>query len=484
MRFVREYLFRGFIMLNRESKNYPYLAILLRLSDIAAILLAGQIASFLAFSSSLQDVAPVHVITLYFSCAVAFFAFPKADAYRSWRGRAIPALCAYMALCWACVVTISLIFVFLLHLISSLSRLWVGLWFLLGLVLILSQKVIFHSVLRVIRARGKNLRFVLLVGYDSVGREVMQKAMQEDWRGYSVKGIYAGPDAAALQITGTNGPVEMLPSLHQLHDFVVRKGIHEVWITLPLSASAELEKLRHLLENELVDIRWIPDVFQMRILSNKVISFLGFPAFDLNRPGASNLDEAFKNLFDRGFATLALLLLAPVFLGIAIAIKCSSPGPIFFRQLRQGLNGTTFNVYKFRTMRMEAVTREFKQATVNDPRVTRLGAFLRRTSLDELPQFFNVLLGDMSVVGPRPHAVQHNEMYRSQIERYMLRHRVKPGITGWAQMHGCRGETDTTEKMLRRVQLDIDYIQHWSIWMDIKIISWTLIRGWSGPNAY
>ena len=471
-------------MLNRESKSYPYLAILLRLSDIVAILLAGQIASFLAFSSSLQNVAPVHVITLYFSCAVAFLAFPKADAYRSWRGRAIPALCAYMALCWTCVVIISLIFVFLLHLIGSLSRLWVGLWFLLGLVFILSQKVIFHSVLRVIRARGKNLRFVLLVGYDSVGREIMQKATQEDWRGYAVKAIYAGPDAATLQVTGPNGPVEMLPSLHQLHDFVVQKGIHEVWITLPLSASAELEKLRHLLENELVDIRWIPDVFQMRILSNKLISFLGFPACDLNRPGASNLDEAFKNLFDRGFATLVLMLLAPVFAGIAIAIKCSSPGPIFFRQLRQGLNGTTFNVYKFRTMRMEAVTREFKQATVNDPRVTRLGAFLRRTSLDELPQFFNVLLGDMSVVGPRPHAVQHNEMYRSQIERYMLRHRVKPGITGWAQMHGCRGETDTTEKMLRRVQLDIDYIQHWSIWMDIRIISWTLIRGWSGPNAY
>jgi putative colanic acid biosynthesis UDP-glucose lipid carrier transferase len=471
-------------MLNRESKSYPYIAVFLRLFDLAAILLAGEIAGWVAFNRPLQDAAQVHVITLYFSCAVALLAFPKADAYRSWRGRAIPALCAYMVVCWGSVVTISLIFVFLIHLIGSLSRLWVGLWFLLGIVFIISLKIALHSLVRMARSRGKNTKSVLLVGYESVGREVLEKAAMEDWRGYAVKAIYAGPDAAGLEVKGPDGPAEVLTSLENLHEFVKQRGIQEIWITLPLSASMELEKLRRMLENEMVDIRWIPDVLHMRILSTKMITFLGFPAFDLNRPSASNLDEAFKTIFDKVFAFSALLILTPVFAVIAIAIKSSSPGPIFFRQLRQGLNGTTFNVYKFRTMRIEAVTREVKQATANDPRVTRIGAFLRRTSLDELPQFINVLMGDMSVVGPRPHAVQHNELYRSQIERYMLRHKVKPGITGWAQMHGYRGETDTTEKMLRRVQLDIHYIQHWSLWMDIKIIGWTLFRGWSGPNAY
>ncbi|HEV2609943.1 MAG TPA: sugar transferase, partial [Noviherbaspirillum sp.] len=153
-------------------------------------------------------------------------------------------------------------------------------------------------------------------------------------------------------------------------------------------------------------------------------------------------------------------------------------------QPRLGLNGKKFNVYKFRSMKMHQEHGVVKQATKDDPRITPIGAFLRRTSLDELPQFINVLLGDMSVVGPRPHALQHNEMYKDLLEMYMLRHRVKPGITGWAQIHGHRGETDTVDKMAKRVQFDLHYIQNWSLWMDIRIIIWTAFKGWTGKNAY
>jgi putative colanic acid biosynthesis UDP-glucose lipid carrier transferase len=157
---------------------------------------------------------------------------------------------------------------------------------------------------------------------------------------------------------------------------------------------------------------------------------------------------------------------------------------VFFRQPRHGLNGRKFNVYKFRTMKLHNESGTLTQATQNDPRITPLGHFLRRTSLDELPQFFNVLIGDMSVVGPRPHALQHNDLYKNQVETYMLRHRVKPGITGWAQIHGYRGETDTLDKMAKRVQFDLYYIKHWSLWMDLQIILWTAFRGWTGNNAY
>jgi putative colanic acid biosynthesis UDP-glucose lipid carrier transferase len=177
-------------------------------------------------------------------------------------------------------------------------------------------------------------------------------------------------------------------------------------------------------------------------------------------------------------------LLAPLFITIAIAIKLSSPGPVFFTQPRLGLNGRRFDVLKFRSMKLHLEHGKITQATKDDPRITPVGRFLRRTSLDELPQFFNVLLGDMSVVGPRPHALVHNDLYKNKLSRYMQRHRVKPGITGWAQINGYRGETDTDEKMARRIQFDLYYIQHWSFWMDLKIIVWTAFKGWTNKNAY
>jgi putative colanic acid biosynthesis UDP-glucose lipid carrier transferase len=228
----------------------------------------------------------------------------------------------------------------------------------------------------------------------------------------------------------------------------------------------------------------VPDILGLQMLSRKMGNFLGFPAVDLNQPISSGLHGMAKDMFDKVFALITLILLTPLFIVIAVSIKATSPGPVFFRQPRLGLNGKKFNVYKFRTMKVHQENGLVKQATKNDPRITSIGGFLRRTSLDELPQFINVLLGDMSVVGPRPHALQHNEMYKGVVELYMLRHRVKPGITGWAQIHGYRGETDTVDKMAKRVQFDLHYIQNWSLWMDIRIIIWTAFKGWTGTNAY
>jgi len=179
-----------------------------------------------------------------------------------------------------------------------------------------------------------------------------------------------------------------------------------------------------------------------------------------------------------------LIMLSPLFIAIALAIRIDSPGPILFRQPRLGLNGQRFQVLKFRSMRVHHEAGRVTQATRDDPRITAVGRFLRRTSLDELPQFFNVLMGEMSVVGPRPHALPHNDLYKDKLAMYMQRHRVKPGITGWAQINGHRGETDTDEKMAHRVQFDLYYIQHWSFWMDLKIILWTAFKGWTSQNAY
>ena len=210
---------------------------------------------------------------------------------------------------------------------------------------------------------------------------------------------------------------------------------------------------------------------------------MGLPVIDLNAPPVSGITGLLKASFDRVFAASVVIGLSPLLLTIAALVKLSSRGPVLFRQQRLGIDGKPFHVYKFRTMR-EHSEAGVTQATRGDPRVTRIGAFLRRTSLDELPQFFNVLRGEMSVVGPRPHAMEHNELYKELIDRYMLRHRVKPGITGWAQINGLRGQTDTIDKMRRRIEFDIYYIQHWSFQLDLRIILRTALHGWTGATAY
>ncbi|GLU33257.1 hypothetical protein Busp01_30990 [Trinickia caryophylli] len=237
--------------------------------------------------------------------------------------------------------------------------------------------------------------------------------------------------------------------------------------------------------NDFVNIRFIPDVSSLSLLNQEVVDLLGVPAINLAASPLGDVRALPKLVFDRLFALAALLALMPVMAAIAVAVKVSSPGPVFFRQRRLGADGNTFEIYKFRTMKVHAEQAgKVTQATRNDSRVTRVGRFLRRTSLDELPQFINVLKGEMSVVGPRPHALEHDDLYKDLVNGYMFRYRIKPGITGWAQVHGFRGETDRIEKMSGRVKLDLYYIQNWTFWFDIKIVMLTLWKGFAGSNAY
>jgi putative colanic acid biosynthesis UDP-glucose lipid carrier transferase len=452
----------------------------MRLTDVVVLWCAGQLSSILAFNSPLSEATPIHAILLYFGCALSFLLFAQFEMYVSWRGRSMPSMFAHVAASWAVVLVIGLLFSFLIHHVGYLSRLWMFYWYLTGILLLILSRGLVYSVLRYLRRNGMNSKRVVIVGYGQTGREMHRRASQQSWSGYDVRAVHTGVDQTSLPVQG----IDRIDSLQGIHDYIIANQIHEVWITLPLSASAELQALQYMLRNALVDIGWVPDTASMQILSNKIISFLGVPAVDLNQPGPADVRGMVKELFDKVFSFTVLVLLLPLFIVIAIAIKRSSPGPIFFRQPRLGLNGRKFDVYKFRSMRVHDDQGVVKQATQGDPRITPIGQFLRRTSLDELPQFINVLMGDMSVVGPRPHALQHNELYKDKLEMYMLRHRVKPGITGWAQIHGYRGETDTVDKMAKRVQFDLHYIQHWTFWMDLKIIAWTAFKGWTGTNAY
>jgi putative colanic acid biosynthesis UDP-glucose lipid carrier transferase len=259
--------------------------------------------------------------------------------------------------------------------------------------------------------------------------------------------------------------------------------VREIWLTLPMNACRDLCTVVSHFRNDMVDIRWVPDITSVELLGHRFSEFMGLPVIDLNSPPDLRITGALKATFDRLFAAAVLFFLSPLLLALAVLVKRSSPGPVLFRQERLGIDGRPFHVYKFRTMRVHQAD-GVKQAERLDPRVTRVGAFLRRTSLDELPQFLNVLRGEMSVVGPRPHALEHNEIYKELIDRYMLRHRVKPGITGWAQINGLRGQTDTVEKMRKRIEYDIYYIRNWSFRLDLRIILRTAVYGWTGSNSF
>jgi putative colanic acid biosynthesis UDP-glucose lipid carrier transferase len=251
-----------------------------------------------------------------------------------------------------------------------------------------------------------------------------------------------------------------------------------------LHADKRIQQIVEQLGDTTLDVYLVPDLIFMNLIHGKLSNVGDIDTISVFESPHLGLQNYIKRSFDIVFSALALVALIPVFLMIAVAIKLTSKGPILFRQDRYGLDGKKIGVYKFRSMKVLENSDIVTQATKNDPRVTPVGAFLRKTSLDELPQFVNVLKGQMSVVGPRPHAVAHNEHYRNKVAFYMLRHKVKPGITGWAQINGWRGETDTLEKMQKRVEFDLAYIRNWSLWWDIQIIVKTVFKGFGGKNVY
>ncbi|HGS6742722.1 TPA: undecaprenyl-phosphate glucose phosphotransferase, partial [Klebsiella variicola subsp. variicola] len=260
--------------------------------------------------------------------------------------------------------------------------------------------------------------------------------------------------------------------------------IDRVYIALNMKDEAIIKTVVSQLTDTTCSVLLIPDIFTFNILQSRTEEINGVPVVPLFDTPLNGINMIFKRLEDIIVSLIILTLISPVLLLIACIVKFTSPGPVIFRQIRYGMDGKPIRVWKFRTMKVMENDDKVIQAKKDDVRVTKVGKFLRSTSLDELPQFFNVLFGQMSVVGPRPHAVAHNEQYRSLIQGYMLRHKVKPGITGLAQINGWRGETDTLEKMEKRIEYDLLYIRGWSVWLDLKIIFLTIFKGFVNKSAY
>ncbi|MDP8567772.1 undecaprenyl-phosphate glucose phosphotransferase [Methylophilus aquaticus] len=271
-----------------------------------------------------------------------------------------------------------------------------------------------------------------------------------------------------------NQEYPLLGTLTQLSDYLKTELVHKMYIALPMSSHPRILKLLDDLKDTTASIYFVPDIFVTDLIQGRVSSVNGIPVVSVCETPFTGTDGFIKRTADLLFSFVILILISPVLLIIAMLVKVTSPGPIIFKQRRYGLDGQEILVYKFRSMTVCEDDGKVTQATKNDMRITPLGAFLRKTSLDELPQFINVLQGRMSVVGPRPHAVAHNEQYRKLIKGYMIRHKVKPGITGWAQVNGFRGETDTLEKMEQRVHYDLEYLRNWSPRLDMLIVAKTI----------
>ncbi|TCG05018.1 undecaprenyl-phosphate glucose phosphotransferase [Paraburkholderia steynii] len=282
--------------------------------------------------------------------------------------------------------------------------------------------------------------------------------------------------------------VDQIPVVHEMHAFeqIMRaQNLREIWIINPPFQPISVEHLFETFRDDFVNIRVLPVLDGCTSAESVVGIYRGVPLLNVMATPERGWDTLPKEIFDRIFSLCVLVAFSPVLLAISVAVKLSSPGPIVFRQYRKGVNGDVFSIYKFRTMYQGADTPgSVLQARKGDARVTKVGRILRSTSLDELPQFLNVLKGEMSVVGPRPHAVEHDEYYKDLVQHYMFRYRIKPGITGWAQVNGYRGETAAIEMMEARVRFDLYYIQHWTFWMDMKIIVLTILKGFVGARAY
>lgn len=354
-------------------------------------------------------------------------------------------------------------------------------WALITPVLQWTVVVIGQTLLRQHEALPHVRRTAVVVGAGPLGVKVARALAEGQDRSTECLGFF---DDRTDERIASDATPHLLGGLKDVAAYVTSHGVRDVYITLPLGSQPRIVELLEQVQGTTASLFFVPDVFGISIIQGRLSDMNGVPVVGICETPFTGTNELVKRISDIILSAAILILISPVLLAIALGVKLSSPGPVIFRQRRNGLDGSEITVYKFRSMRAMDNGKVVKQATKNDPRITPLGAFLRKTSLDELPQFVNVLQGRMSIVGPRPHAVAHNEEYRQLIKAYMVRHKVKPGITGWAQVNGYRGETDTIDKMKARVEYDLEYLRNWSLRLDLQIIARTVGLVFFDRHAY
>jgi len=383
---------------------------------------------------------------------------------------------------WSIAFSLLFLLAFLTKSTDLFSRVIISLLYIFGYLVQVASHIGFRYLQRINLARQEQVK-ALVIGNGELANHLFERINSNPWLNETVIGAITLNDEPAAQTQTAQIPV--LGKLEQIGRLIAEEQIRTVYIAVPLDASPLIKEIYHDLLDSNVNIHWAPNIFALNLINHSVKELAGIPILTLSETPLIGTHLLSKAIEDKVIATIALILVSPILLITALAIKLESPGPVFFRQTRTGWDGSEFRIWKFRSMHLQQTEDDnVKQATRDDPRVTRVGHFIRRTSIDELPQLFNVLSGQMSLVGPRPHAVQHNVEYSQRITDYLTRHRIKPGITGLAQVRGFRGETKELSQMEKRVQCDLEYINNWSIAFDLSIMVRTLFALFSHKNAY
>lgn len=355
-------------------------------------------------------------------------------------------------------------------------RSWAGpvlLWFVASYLVMAGARGVVRMALRHYRARGNDLRAAAIIGSGMAARKLSETFRAQPWMGIRSIGVYDDDDDP-----------EVVGTIEEAVGLALSGQIGAIYLALPLSAHDKLQTIVRRLEGSTVSIYYCPPVTDLGYLTSRYDDVFGQPVLSIVDSPFEGASGAIKRLEDLLICAVAAPILIVPGLLCALAVKLTSKGPVLFKQTRYGLDGRPFVIRKFRTMYEVETDAQYRQATRDDPRVTPVGRFLRKTSLDELPQFLNVLDGSMSVVGPRPHPIKLDEQFRDIVPRYMVRNKIKPGITGLAQVNGWRGETETVDKMRNRVQQDINYLRQWSLWLDVKILLKTLLVPFDTKGAY
>jgi putative colanic acid biosynthesis UDP-glucose lipid carrier transferase len=457
-----------------KSNSYSFLY---RLIDLSILFLSLPLAAYLhGISLGREHLVAVLIISVLFLYLSESF-----ELYRSRRTDRFSAMFLRVGLCVCIAFLVAVTLAFLLKESEGFSRVTIVLWFMLSIFFSLFWRVLQRQCIKACLKSGLFVKRVAIVGATDPAVNLFKEIQKNNELGYELVGIY---DDRSLERVHKDLNLRVIGRVEDAIKQARDGHIDILFLALPLQAEKRIGEILVLLGDTTVDVHYLPNFFVSNLIFSRVehvgavdtLSVYESPYLGPKK-WLKRTEDIIGSLIILGVITIPLLL-------ISLAIKVTSSGPVLFKQRRYGLRGEEILVWKFRSMYVMENDEKVVQATKNDSRITPLGSFLRCSSLDELPQFFNVLRGDMSLVGPRPHAVAHNEEYRRKVQFYMLRHKVKPGITGWAQINGWRGETDTLEKMEKRVEFDLQYIKTWSLWFDFKIILLTIFKGFFGKNAY
>jgi len=420
-----------------------------------------------------------YLVLMIITFFISSYVYEQTNIHHSWRNGKLLVYISDTFIGWAIIVGILLFLGYATQLSYRFSEKVILTWFIATPLVLVASHLAVHWIATYQRKKGVT-RSVVIVGANELGLKLVKSIEEYPFMLMEVRGFFDDRNASRRALE--HGP--LLGSVSDVASYVRQHNIEMIFISLPMSMQPRIRKLLDDLQDSTASIYFMPDVNIFDLMQARFDNVGGVPVVAICESPYAGIDSVVKNTSDFVLALVILILLLPVMLIIALIVKLTSPGPVIFKQRRYGLNGEEIIVYKFRSMAVCEDGDNVVQAKKNDMRITRVGAFLRKSSLDELPQFFNVLQGRMSIVGPRPHAVAHNELYRKLIRGYMLRHKVRPGITGWAQVNGLRGETEALEKMKARIEFDLYYLRNWSIWLDLWIIVltvWTVLRK---DNAY